>query len=173
MPCPCCRCFCLATGHACIGGALSTPPLLHLPLLPADNTLVDAAPCSIAPNDWPLLDWRYVLVTNSYGRQLQAQYAPLPGHDPFSGAAGRRCTEGALPDCLASSMVVALGLQQRWLLAGWLAGNQSSFCQLVHRLMRRLFCCLLCLACRGCVGDALEGGPRQLHLQSAHQAGVG
>ena len=80
--------------HA-IGGALSILPplpLLHPPHLPADNTLVDAAPCSIAPNDWPLLDWRYVLVTNSYGRQLQAQYAPLPGHDPFSGAAAAVAT---------------------------------------------------------------------------------
>ncbi len=102
----------------------------------ADNTLVDAVSCTIAPNDWDLLDWRYVLVrasllraepwrvrhassleftsvvqashcrrmiaaahrlltaaarrlaaqvTNSYGRQIKAQYAPLPGPDPFSG----------------------------------------------------------------------------------------
>jgi hypothetical protein len=29
---------------------------------PADNTLVDAVSCTIAPNDWDLLDWRYVLV---------------------------------------------------------------------------------------------------------------
>lgn len=53
-------------------------------VLDLDNTLVDAVSCSIAPNDWSLLDWRYVLVHNSYGRQIQAQYAPLPGHDAFS-----------------------------------------------------------------------------------------
>lgn len=53
-------------------------------VLDLDNTLVDAVSCTIAPNDWGLLDWQYVLVTNSYGRQMQAQYAPLPGHDSFS-----------------------------------------------------------------------------------------
>ncbi|KAI7841131.1 hypothetical protein COHA_005101 [Chlorella ohadii] len=53
-------------------------------VLDLDNTLVDAVSCTIAPNDWDLLDWRYVLVTNSYGRQIKAQYAPLPGPDPFS-----------------------------------------------------------------------------------------
>jgi nitroreductase len=47
---------------------------------------VDAVSCTIAPSDWDLLEWRYVLVTNSYNRQIQAQYAPLPGHDAFSGA---------------------------------------------------------------------------------------
>lgn len=60
----------------------------------ADNTLVDAVSCTIAPNDWDLLDWRYVLVTNSYGRQIRAQYAPLPGHDPFSGGLRRRSLAG-------------------------------------------------------------------------------
>ncbi|KAL4854482.1 UV radiation resistance associated protein [Chlorella vulgaris] len=53
-------------------------------VLDLDNTLVDAVSCTIAPSDWDLLDWRYVLVTNSYNRQIQAQYAPLPGHDAFS-----------------------------------------------------------------------------------------
>jgi len=130
---------------------------------------VDAVSCTIAPNDWDLLDWRYVLVrarwlvwavatgtqcgacasllraepwrvrhassleftsvvqashcrrmiaaahrlltaaarrlaaqvTNSYGRQIKAQYAPLPGPDPFSGG---RIAAG----CLA----VAAGQQQ-------------------------------------------------------------
>ena len=70
----------------------------------ADNTLVDAVSCTIAPNDWPLLDWRHVVVTNSYGREIQAQYAQLPGHDSFSGeaarggtgpaACGHRCARG-------------------------------------------------------------------------------
>jgi hypothetical protein len=58
----------------------------------ADNTLVDAVSCTIAPNDWPLLEWRHVTVTNSYGRAIQAQYAPLPGQDAFSGG----CSAGPL-----------------------------------------------------------------------------
>ena len=118
----------------------------------ADNTLVDAVSCTIAPNDWDVLDWRcvlgralahqacalmlpttaarppwvtcsavcvaahlhapccsrattphllpdlphrsYVLVTNSYGRQIRAQYAQLPGGDPYSGGWGRAVDHG-------------------------------------------------------------------------------
>lgn len=120
----------------------------HVPLLcpcapAADNTLVDAVSCTIAPGDWDLLDWRYVLVrvaschraavlvmagrrgkgqiacrqlasrpplhpltaapvlrcvqvTNSYGRQIKAQYAPLPGPDPFSGGCCGLAAAGGL-----------------------------------------------------------------------------
>lgn len=61
---------------------------------------MDAVSCSIAPNDWSLLDWRYVLVHNSYGRQIQAQYAPLPGHDAFSGG---WCSSVASFECWAGA----------------------------------------------------------------------
>jgi hypothetical protein len=66
--------------------AIPRLPAPQLSFRPADNTLVDAVSCTIAPSDWDLLDWRHVVVTNSYGRQMAAQYAPLPGHDDFSGA---------------------------------------------------------------------------------------
>lgn len=92
------------------------PPLAFTgspPICPsADNTLVDAVSCTVAPGDWDLLDWRHVAVTNSYGRQMAAQYAPLPGHDPFAGAPLQRrrllllscgCDcRGLLPLCLCA-----------------------------------------------------------------------
>ena len=53
-------------------------------VLDLDNTLVDATACSIAPQDWGMLDWQPLEVRSSSGRAIAAQYAPLPGEDPHS-----------------------------------------------------------------------------------------